>query len=194
MSMSLGRLVLLIAASVGAALLVCTSAAGQSQPFREKIADALPATNSGAAPIDRRGQGWQDSGRSIFTTGWTHSKRRTPTIANPPAPRAAPTAGAERGETIFLAGDPEHAIPPCQGCRGADAGGTSIATDQYAAHPSLRGQYSVYLAARLTSFHSRLPHDTTNDFIMGEAASTLDRDSIQAVAAWLGSLAPSGHL
>jgi len=119
-----------------------------------------------------------------------------PTIANPAAPSAAPSPAptASAGETIFLTGDPEHGIPPCQGCHGADAGGTSIATDQYAAYPSLRGQYSMYLAARLTSFHNRLPHDTTNDFIMGDVASTLDSDSIQAVAAWLGSLAPSGPL
>jgi cytochrome c553 len=121
----------------------------------------------------------------------TYFSAQTPTIATPAAPPAAAPADAERGEAIFLTGDPEHGIPPCQGCHGADAGGTPIATAQYAAYPSLRGQYSLYLATRLTSFHNRLPHDTTNDFIMGDVASTLDSDSIQAVAAWLGSLAPS---
>jgi cytochrome c553 len=116
---------------------------------------------------------------------------QTPTVANPPA---SPAAGADKkGEAIFLAGDPHRGIPPCQGCHGADAGGISIASGQYAAYPSLRGQSPLYLAARLTSFHNKLPHDTTNDFIMGDVASTLDSDSIQAVAAWLGSLAPSGH-
>jgi len=49
----------------------------------------------------------------------------------------------------------------------------------------------LYLAARLTSFHKKLPHDTTNDFIMGDVASTLDSDSIQDVVAWLSSLSPS---
>lgn len=114
---------------------------------------------------------------------------QTPTVATPPA---TVPADAEMGEAIFLTGDPEHGIPPCQGCHGADAGGTPIATAQYAAYPSLRGQYSPYLSTRLTSFQNGLPHDTTNDFIMGDVASTLDTDSIQAVAAWLGSLAPSG--
>ena len=113
---------------------------------------------------------------------------QTPTAATPPP---IPTAGAEKGEAIFLAGDPQHGIPPCQGCHGADAGGISIATGQYAAYPSLRGQSSLYLAARLTSFHKKLPHDTTNDFIMGDVASTLDSDSIQDVVAWLSSLSPS---
>jgi cytochrome c553 len=113
---------------------------------------------------------------------------QTPTAPSPPP---SPTAGAEKGEAIFLAGDPQHGIPPCQGCHGADAGGIPVTAGQYAAYPSLRGQPSLYLAARLTSFHSKLPRDTTSDFIMGDVASTLDSDSIQAVAAWLSSLAPS---
>jgi cytochrome c553 len=105
-----------------------------------------------------------------------------------------PTATAGKGQALFLAGDPARGVPPCQGCHGADATGTSIATGQYAAYPSLRGQYSMYLVARLTSFHNNLPHDTTNDFIMGDVARTLDNDSIEAIAAWLSSLAPSRTL
>jgi cytochrome c553 len=96
-----------------------------------------------------------------------------------------------QGEALFLAGDPVRGIPPCQGCHGAEAGGPSISTGQYAAYPSLRGQYAPYLIARLTSFHKNLPHDTTNDFIMGGVAQTLDDESIQAIAAWLSSLTPS---
>jgi cytochrome c553 len=104
---------------------------------------------------------------------------------------AAPTG---KGEALFLAGDPAHGIPPCQGCHGADAGGPSVNTGQYAAYPSLRGQYAPYLIARLTSFHKSLPHDTTNDFIMGGVAQSLDDESIQAIAAWLSSLTPARSL
>ena len=107
---------------------------------------------------------------------------------------ASPTATVDRGQALFLAGDSARGIPPCQGCHGADARGTSIATGQYAAYPELRGQSSMYLVARLTSFHSNLPHDTTNDFIMGSVAATLDTDSIQAIAAWLSSLTPAKSL
>jgi cytochrome c553 len=107
----------------------------------------------------------------------------------PPATAAAAAPG--KGEALFLVGDPARGIPPCQGCHGADAGGPSISTGQYAAYPSLRGQYAPYLIARLTSFHKSLPHDTTNDFIMGGVAQTLDDESIQAVAAWLSSLTPA---
>src|SRR5450631_782115 len=50
-------------------------------------------------------------------------------------------------------------------------------------YPSLRGHYAPYLIARLTNFHKNLPHDTTNGFIMGSVAQTLDDESIQAIAA-----------
>jgi cytochrome c553 len=105
----------------------------------------------------------------------------------PPATAAA-AAAPGKGEALFLEGAPARGIPPCQGCHGAEAGGPSISTGQYAAYPSLRGQYAPYLIARLTSFHKKLPHDTTNDFIMGGVAQTLDDESIQAMAAWLSSL------
>jgi cytochrome c553 len=111
----------------------------------------------------------------------------------PPATAAA-AAAPGNGEALFLAGDPARGIPPCQGCHGAEAGGPSISTGQYAAYPSLRGQYAPYLIARLTSFHKNLPHDTTNDFIMGGVAQTLDDESIQAIAAWLSSLTPAKSL
>jgi len=107
----------------------------------------------------------------------------------PPATAVAVAAPGE-GEALFLAGDSARGIPPCQGCHGAEAGGPSISTGQYAAYPSLRGQYAPYLIARLTSFRKNLPHDTTNDFIMGGVAQTLDDESIQAIAAWLSSLTP----
>jgi cytochrome c553 len=110
---------------------------------------------------------------------------QTPTVTGA---AAAQQAVEGEGQALFLAGDPVRGIPPCQGCHGADAGGTPIATGEYAAYPSLRGQYSLYVVARLTSFHKDLPHDTTNDFIMSGVARTLDDDSIQAIAAWLGSL------
>jgi cytochrome c553 len=110
------------------------------------------------------------------------------------APATATAAAPGKGEALFRAGDPARGIPPCQGCHGADAGGPSISTGRYAAYPSLRGQNAPYLIARLTSFHKSQPHDTTNDFIMGGVARTLDEESIQAIAAWLGSLTPARSL
>ena len=111
------------------------------------------------------------------------------------APTATPTAApAGDGEALFLGGNPARGVPPCQGCHGADAGGPSISTGRYALYPSLRGQSSLYLIARLTSFNKQQPHDSTNDFIMGGVAQTLDEGSIQAIAAWLSSLTPARSL
>jgi cytochrome c553 len=112
----------------------------------------------------------------------------------PPATATAATSLPGKGEAIFLTGDPARGTPPCQGCHGADAAGPSSSTGPYAAYPSLRGQYAPYLIARLTNFHKHLPHDTTNDFIMGSVAQTLDDESIQAIAAWLSSLTPNRSL
>jgi cytochrome c553 len=109
----------------------------------------------------------------------------------PTAGAAGPATPAGMGETLYLQGDPARGVPPCQGCHGTDARGTPIATGRYAAYPALRGQNSMYLAARLTAFHDHLPQGTTNDFIMNEVAVALDHDSIQAIAAWLGSLTPA---
>jgi cytochrome c553 len=105
----------------------------------------------------------------------------------PPTSTAAPPGN---GEALFLGGNPARGVPPCQGCHGADAAGASISTGRYSLYPSLRGQGAPYLIARLTSFHKQQPHDTTNDFIMGGVAQTLDDESIQAIAAWLSSLTP----
>jgi cytochrome c553 len=110
------------------------------------------------------------------------------------APRAAAGATAAvappQGEELFLHGSPSRGIPPCQGCHGAQANGPSSAVGQYAAYPSLRGQSAPYLVARLTHFRDGQPADTTNAFVMQGVAATLDDDSVQAIAAWLGSLVP----
>ena len=106
----------------------------------------------------------------------------------------SPVALAVKGAALFYAGDPSKGVPPCQGCHGAEANGVTSRGNQYATYPSLRGQYGPYVIARLTNFRAGLPHDTSNDFIMAGVAQTLDDDSIQALAAWLSSLAPTKSL
>ena len=107
---------------------------------------------------------------------------------------ATPEASLEKGALLFRAGDPTRGIPPCQGCHGAEARGPSPATGPYAVYPLLRAQYAPYIVSRLTSFRKDLPHDTTSDFIMSNVAHALDDDSLQAIAAWLGSLPPAKSL
>jgi cytochrome c553 len=111
----------------------------------------------------------------------------------PAAPSPA-TMSLEQGERLFHAGDPQRGIPPCQGCHGAEARGPAMRTGPQAVYPLLRAQYSPYLVSRLMSFRQGLPHDTTSDFIMSNVARTLDDESLQAIAAWLGSLPPAKSL
>jgi cytochrome c553 len=106
----------------------------------------------------------------------------------------SPAPPADKGAAIYYAGDPSHGVPPCQGCHGSAADGLPSRAGQYAAYPSLRGQYGPYVIARLTNFRAGLPQDSSNDFIMGGVAHTLDDDSIQALAAWISSLTPAKSL
>jgi cytochrome c553 len=106
----------------------------------------------------------------------------------PAASDIAAAPAVSTGEALFRGGNPDKGIPPCQGCHGGEASGLLTRSEQYAAYPSLRGQYAPYLVARLTRFKNGLPHDSTSDFIMGAVAKTLDDPSIQALAAWLSSL------
>jgi cytochrome c553 len=107
---------------------------------------------------------------------------------------AAAAAASPRGELLYRSGDLSRGVPPCQGCHGAEAEGVHAPAVQYAAYPSLRGQYAPYVIARLTGFRQGLPHDSSNDFIMSGVARTLDDDAIQAIAAWLSSLTPTKSL
>jgi cytochrome c553 len=100
-------------------------------------------------------------------------------------------ASANQGESLYRLGDPSHGIPPCKGCHGDEASGPMNRAHQYAAYPALRGQYDPYVIARLSSFREGLPQDSSNDFIMDGIAQTLDDESIQSLAAWISSLAPT---
>jgi cytochrome c553 len=106
----------------------------------------------------------------------------------------APGAKTDKGETLYRAGDPSHGVPPCQGCHGADANGLDTRAHQYAAYPSLRGQYAPYVIARLTGFRGGQPRDSSNDLVMGGVAQSLDDASIEALAAWISSLTPARSL
>ena len=124
-------------------------------------------------------------------------------LAPPPADPAAEPAPvdatlAERGEQLYLAGDPGKGIPPCQGCHGIDADGhaDALRTDRdghtpYASYPALRGQQAIYLQTKLAQYRNGEMDDSTTDFVMTGVAERLDDDSIEALSAWLSSLPPA---
>ncbi|WP_242107340.1 c-type cytochrome [Luteimonas aquatica] len=117
-----------------------------------------------------------------------------------PVAEATPPADAaqlQRGERLYLEGDPAKGIPPCQGCHGADARGhaDALRPDRdghvpFAAYPALRGQQSLYLQTKLGEYRDGKLHDATTDLVMRGVAERLDEDSIQALSAWLSSLPP----
>jgi cytochrome c553 len=102
------------------------------------------------------------------------------------APAAAPL-GSGRGQELYLRGDSARGIPPCQGCHGQDARGPQQRGGPYAVYPALRAQQSSYVVARLTDFRKGLPQRTTSDYIMHGVARTLDDESIQAIANFIGA-------
>jgi cytochrome c553 len=117
---------------------------------------------------------------------------RAPNAPDPtdtPDPADSP-ASRDRGEALYHQGDPALGVPPCQGCHGPEARGPAPTAGQYAAYPVLRGQYAVYLAARLSHFRGGEPADTSNAFLMHGVAVTLDDPAIASVSAWLASLDP----
>ena len=122
------------------------------------------------------------------------SQEPQPAAPTTPTVNPEPAVGVEKGERLFRTGDPARGIPPCQGCHGVEARGTAVDKGPYLVYPVLRGQYSPYVVSRLTNFRMGQPHDTTSEFIMGNVARTLDDDSLQAIAAWLGSLPPAKGL
>lgn len=120
----------------------------------------------------------------------------TPTTA-PAETDAAPVDATlvQRGEQLYLSGDPSRGIPPCQGCHGPDAGGhpDALRADRnghapYAAYPALRGQQAIYLQTKLAEYRDGKMHDSTTDFVMTGIGQRLDDDSIEALSTWLSSL------
>src|SRR5690606_33277132 len=125
----------------------------------------------------------------------------TPAPADPGADAAeAPSDPAllQRGEQLYLTGDPEKGIPPCQGCHGSDASGhaDALRVDRsghapYAAWPALRGQQGMYLQTKLAEYRDGKMDDSTTDFVMTGIGRRLDDESIEALSAWLSSLPPA---
>ncbi|MGN6281285.1 c-type cytochrome [Frateuria sp.] len=109
-----------------------------------------------------------------------------------PKPAGASDHSA-RGAQLFLTGDPDRGIPPCQGCHGSDALGPRVQPVRpphppWSTIPRLRGQSAIYLTKRLSDFRNGIQPGTSNTRIMEGVARTLDDDDVQALAAYLSSL------
>ncbi len=116
-------------------------------------------------------------------------------VADESTPPPDPAA-LQRGQALYLSGDPASGIPPCQGCHGTEARGHGPSQANghrdayYAIYPALRGQQGAYLQAKLTEFRDGKLHHSTNDQVMTGVGARLDDDSILAISTWLSSLPP----
>jgi len=109
----------------------------------------------------------------------------------PPAPapldESEPSPDLARGGNLYLRGDPDAGVPPCQGCHGANGEGHPLAAESpyYRTYPRLRGQHATYVAQRLRDFRDGKLGASSNDRIMESVARDLSDADIAAIAAWL---------
>lgn len=110
------------------------------------------------------------------------------------APKPAGQADVNsRGAQLYLAGDPAHGIPPCQGCHGPTALGpqphpSSAPQPPWATFPHLRGQSGLYVAKQLGDYKSGARAGSSNAKVMEGVAQTLGDDDMQALSSWLSTL------
>lgn len=97
----------------------------------------------------------------------------------------------ELGETIAVRGIPERKVPACLPCHGPDGRGADHPRNPR--YPLLAGQYAEYLVLQLRLFEERKRGGSEYAHVMHPAASFLNAEQREAVAAWYASLAgPAG--
>jgi cytochrome c553 len=117
------------------------------------------------------------------------------TLKRHPAVSDPTSEDADRGKTLYLKGDPNRGIPPCQGCHGADGAGLARSSRHLerlagaSTYPAVAGLSPDYIVAQLKAFRDGERSGTTNARIMQRVAQALDPQSEAVVAAYLATLA-----
>lgn len=96
----------------------------------------------------------------------------------------APAGLAARGEKIFQDGVPDANIAACAACHGPEATGSGEI-------PRLAGQLYPYIVRELTNWSSQrgqIPSMPDTSMIMAPVAHSLNRQQVEAVAAYLSGL------
>jgi cytochrome c553 len=103
---------------------------------------------------------------------------------NPKPLGGAPAGLAAKGEKIFQDGVPDANIAACAACHGPDATGSGEI-------PRLAGQLYPYIVRELTNWSTergQIPSKPDTSFIMAPVAHSLNKQQIEAVAAYLSNL------
>ncbi|MEO7326691.1 MAG: c-type cytochrome [Dokdonella sp.] len=88
---------------------------------------------------------------------------------------------SQSGETIFTAGIPDKAVPPCASCHGPQGRGN-------AAFPRIAGQHADYLVKQMTVFQRT--DQRPEGSVMKVVAHGLTQENIADVADYLQSMPP----
>lgn len=103
-------------------------------------------------------------------------------------PGVADEALVKRGEALWRGGDAQAGVPACMACHGPDGRGMAGA-----AYPQLAGQWTDYIAAKLTEWKDGVTWGSdTNAKIMPAIAHALGKDDIAAVASYVEGLHTAG--
>lgn len=101
-----------------------------------------------------------------------------------PAPGVTDEALLDRGQALYRGGDAALGVPACMACHGPDGGGMAGA-----GYPHLGGQWTDYVAAKLTQWKNGTTWgDDLNARIMPEIARKLSDADIAAVASYVEGL------
>ncbi len=109
-----------------------------------------------------------------------------------PAKPAGHADAASRGGRLFLDGDPDQGVPPCQGCHGPTGQGpraypSDAPQPPWATFPRLQGQSAIYVTKELGDFSSGARSGTSNALIMRGVAKTLGDADIQALSTYIAT-------
>lgn len=100
------------------------------------------------------------------------------------SPGVADEALLERGQALYRGGDAKLGVPACMACHGPDGGGMAGA-----GYPHLGGQWTDYVAAKLTEWKNGTTWGSDlNAKIMPEIAQKLSDADIAAVASYVEGL------
>lgn len=103
-------------------------------------------------------------------------------------PGVADDATLQRGQALYRGGDAAIGVPACMACHGPDGRGMAGA-----GYPQLAGQWTDYVAAKLTEWKDGVTWgDDVNAKIMPAIAHQLSREDIDAVSSYVEGLHTAG--
>lgn len=116
-----------------------------------------------------------DDDMSNLAVYFSQKTTATKVIADP--------ATLDHGQRLYRGGSRENQTPACIACHGPNGRGNPAAS-----HPSLKGQYAVYIAKQLRDYASGARRSDGSTRVMRDIASKLSEEDIVAVSSYVQGL------